>query len=57
MSAIIYVLMSFHLFPKKHVILFKSILLCSKYFPVEALISFNSINIRAILIFLKITDF
>ena len=30
-----------HFFLKKHVILFKSILLCSNYLPVEALVSFN----------------
>ena len=46
-----------HFFPKKHVILFKSILLCSNYLPVEALASFNSIDIRVILIFLKIYEF
>ena len=40
-----------------HVILFKSILLCSNYLPVDALVSFNSINIRVILIFLKIIEF
>ena len=46
-----------HFFLKKNVILFKRILLCSNYLPVEALVSFNSINIRVILIFLKITEF
>ena len=37
----------------KNIFLFKSILLCSNYLPVEALVSFNSINIRVILIFFE----
>ena len=41
----------------ENIFLFKSILLCSNYLPVEAVVSFNSINIRVILIFLKIIEF